>query len=305
MFLRWALGILAIGLMTTTVYRPHILQGEAGSAVFPPRRIASLSLATDEILLALVPAERIAALTYLADDPRFSNVVVEARTVRHRVRANAEQVIALQPDLILLAAYTSAATKDLLYQAGVALFEFHLYDSLDGIQQNILAVGQAVGEEEHARDLVEEMDRQLETLKVRLAGVSRLRVLYYAAGGFTAGSGTTMDDLITRAGGRNLATEAGIQQFKKISLETLVALNPEAILVSGEPEQEGLRELLMADPALQGVQAIRAGRVHVIPLPYVSSLSHHIIKGVEIMAYVLHPEAFAGAFAEAFATAGG
>ena len=279
-------------LMALVVYHPHTLRGESSPLVFPPRRVVSLTLATDEILLALVSPERIAALTYLADDLRFSNVVAEGRAVRHRVRANAEQVIALRPDLILLAAYTDAAPKELLRQAGVSLFELRLYDSLDSIQQSILAVGQAIGEEERARSLVADMEQRLEAVRARVANAVRPRVLYYAAGGFTAGSGTTMDDMIASAGGQNLAAEAGIKGFKKISTETLVALNPETILVNEERGQEGLWGLLLADPTLQDVEAIRTRHVHVIPRPYLSTLSHHIVKGVEAIAQALHPEAF-------------
>lgn len=201
MFLRWIAAALAAGVMAVIVYRPHTLQGEAAFGAFPPKRIVSLTLATDEILLALVAPERIAALTYLADDPRFSNVGVEAETVHGRVRANAEQVIALGPDLVLVSAYTGATTKALLREAGVSLFEFHLDDSLDRVRRNILAVGRAVGEEEHARALVRELESRLERLRARVAGLSRPRVLHYGGGGFVAGSETSIDDMISHAGG--------------------------------------------------------------------------------------------------------
>lgn len=293
MLLRGIIGALSAGVVMTVVYRPHTLPGEPPSVVFPPRCIISMTLASDEILLALVPPARIAALTYLADDPRFSNVVAEARRIPHKVRANAEQVIALQPDLIIVAAYTSATVKALLHDTGISLLELQRSDTLAGVQQNILAMGQAVGEADQAQGLVAEMARRLQDLQQRVAGAQRTRVLYYAAGGFTAGSGTTMDEMITAAGGRNLAAEAGIQRFKQISQETLVALNPAAILVSGEQGQEGLRERLLADPTLQDIEAVRAGRVYVLPRSYASTLSHHLVKCVEVIARALHPEAFA------------
>lgn len=288
-------GVLIVVLMAGLVYRPHLLQGDLTPPVFPPQRIVSLNLVADEILLALTPPERIAALTYLADDPGFSNVVAESQHVPHKVRANAEQVIALRPDLVIVAAYTSATVKAPLYETGIPLLELQQFGSLAHVQQNILAIGQATGETGKARALVAEMARRLQELQQRVAGAQRTRVLYYAAGGFTAGSGTTMDEMITHAGGRNVATEAGIQRSKKISQETLVALNPAVILVSGEYGQEGLRELLLADPTLQDVEAIRNGRVHVISRPYASTVSHYVVKGVEAIAQALHPDAFTGA----------
>jgi iron complex transport system substrate-binding protein len=288
-------GGLIVLLVAGFVYRPHLLQGDLTPPVFPPHRIVSLNLAADEILLALTPPERIAALTDLADDPRVSNVVAEARGIPHKVRANAEQVIALQPDLVIVAAFTSAAVKALLREAGVPLLELHQFTSLAAVTQNILAVGHALGEIDKARALVAEMERHLGEVRQRVANAPRPRVLYYSPGGFTAGSGTMMDEMITGAGGQNVATEVGIRQAKKISQEKIVVLNPAVILVSGDPRREGLRELLLADPTLQDVEAIRHGRVHTIPRPYTTTVSQYVVQCMEAIAQVLHPDLFPGA----------
>lgn len=290
--LRWMIGMLALLLIGGVVYRPHHLRGEPVSSAFPPQRIVSLTLATDEMLLALAPPTRIVALTYLADDVRYSNVVAEAQSVPYRVRANAEQVLALRPDLVLVAAYTSAAVKALLGETGIRLIELQPYDSLARLRHNIQLVGQAIGEEERAYSLIADMDERLEAVRARVAHKTPLRVISYSAGGFAAGSGTIMHELITSSGGQNVAAEAGIRGTKKMSLETLVALNPAAILTSGERGQVGLRELLLADPALQAVEAIQRRAVYVLPRPYAVSVSHHIVKSAEVIARALHPEAF-------------
>jgi iron complex transport system substrate-binding protein len=274
------------------VYRPHPLQGDFPPPVFPPQRIVSLNLAADEVLLALTPPTRIAALTYLADDPRYSNVTADARAISHKVKANAEQVLALQPDLIIVSAHTNAAVKALLRTTGVALLELQQFTSLAEVEQNILAIGRAIGEADKARALVALMERRFQEVRRRVANSPRPRVLYYAAGGFVLGKGTTMDDMIAYAGGQNVALEAGVQQAKKMSQETLVVLNPEVILVSGEYGQEGLRELLLADPTLQEVGAIRAGRVYALPRTYTSTVSQYVVQCVEAIARLLHPEAF-------------
>lgn len=289
---RWVGGGLIVLLVAGVVYRPHLLQGDLTPPVFPPRRIVSLTLAADEILLALTPPERIAALTYLADDPRVSNVVAEARGIPHKVKANAEQVLALQPDLIIVSAHTNAAVKGLLQTTGVSLLELRSFLSLADVKANILAIGQATGTADKAHALVAMMERRFQEVQQRVAGSPQPRVLYYAAGGFVLGKGTTMDEMIAYAGGRNAALEAGVQGGKKISQEKVVALNPAVILVSGEDQQEGLRELLLADPTLQDVEAIRAGRVYAIPRAYTSTVSHYVVKCVEAIARVLHPDVF-------------
>jgi iron complex transport system substrate-binding protein len=261
-----------------------------------PTRIVSLTLATDEVLLALVSPRRIAALSELADDRRFSNVGAEARAVRGRASgASAELIVAASPDLVLLAAYTDAATRELLRAVGITLVELRLYGSIAQIEDNILTIGRAVGAPERARSLVHDMERRLSELRGRLRSLGRPRVLYCGRGGFTAGAETSIGEIITLAGGENVATRAGVRGFEKLSREMLVVLDPEVILVSSTGEERrGLKDLLLADPVLKPVAAVRAGRVYALPHSYLNTLSHHIVRAVEATARLLHPEAFAG-----------
>lgn len=312
----WGTGLLTLGLLVVWVYRPHVLRGETSPPAFPPQRIVSLTLAADEILLALIPAERILGLTYLADDPHYSNVVEAARQVRYKLRSSAEQVIALQPDLVIASAsaYTGVTARSLIRETGIPLLELPWHDSFGGVQKNILTIGRAVGAPQQARALVADMDRRLAAVQDRVAGSPRPRVLYYLPGGFSAGSGTTMDEMIGRAGGLNVVTAAGLQGIKQLSRESLISLNPAVILVGGTPDKENgddpphvrkrspfsfqphhgsLRSLLLADPSLADTDAVQTGQVYVVPRSYIGSLSHAIVNGVEAIACLLHPHAFA------------
>ncbi len=297
MFVRLAIGGITVALLSLLVYRPHTLYGKPAPSAFPPQRVVSLSLTADEILLALLPPKRIAALTHLADNATYSNVVAKARAVPHRVQANAEQVIALQPDLVVVSAsaHTGGTARALLRQTGIPLFPLQWHESLSGIRQSIIEVGRAVGEEPKARALVADMEQRLRAVQSRIADAYHPRVLYFAPDGFTAGKKTNIDEMITIAGGRNIAALAGIEYFRKISHETLVMLNPEIILLSHDPQSAAPQEVyqwLYAQPALRDVAAIQEGRVYAVPRPYLDVLSHHVIKGVEAIARLLHPDAF-------------
>lgn len=290
----WLVGVL---MLTVFVYREHVVHGQVSSPVFPPQRIVSMTLAGDEILLALIPTGRILGLTWLVDDPRYSHSVETARQVRHKVSADAEQVIALRPDLVIVSAsaYTGVTARSLLRASGIPLCEIARHESFAGVQRNILAVGRAVGALPQARRLVANMDRRLRAVRERVARAPHPRTLYYFPGGFTAGHGTTLNEMIGRAGGLNVAAEAGLHGVKQLSRETLIQLNPAVILVGGETGQEGtgsLRPVLLADASLATIDAIQQRRVYVVPGPSVSSLSHHIVNGVERMARLLHPRAF-------------
>jgi iron complex transport system substrate-binding protein len=272
---------------------PKVLIDQTGRRVVLPKkpeRIVSVTLATDEILLALVEPPRLLGVTYLAVDDRLSNMTREAAAVPHIVRADAEQIISLQPDLVFVASYLRGEFIRLLQAAGLVLFQFHEYGSIAEIQQNIRLIGQVVGEEARAEALVAAMRARLHALAARLGPVGeRPRVLFWGAHGYTAGRLTSLDDLITYAGGENLAATYGIIGPAHLSAEQVLAMNPHVIL-SGSLDQSAQRGMppALMHPALQGTDAVRQGRVYTIASRYLVTISQFIVDGVEEFARLLH-----------------
>jgi iron complex transport system substrate-binding protein len=272
---------------------PKVLIDQTGRPVVLPQkptRIVSVTLATDEILLALVEPSRLIGVTYLAADERLSNMTQEAAAIPYKVQADPEQIISLQPDLVFVASFLRGEFIRLLQAAGLVLFQFQEYDSIAEIEQNIRLIGQVVGEEAKADALVATMQARLQALaeRLRLIG-NRPRVLYWGSHGYTAGRMTSMDELITYAGGENLAATYGIIGSVNLSAEQVLAMNPQ-VIVSGTLDhgaQPGLPLALM-HPALQGTDALQHGRVYTIPSRYLVTSSQCIVDGVEAFARVLH-----------------
>src|SRR5271166_4418885 len=72
-----------------------------------PRRIVSLALSDDEILLALVAPDRLAGLTYLIDGPTSTpSAPLAPRSAARATEENPEEILALRPDLVVSAGYT-------------------------------------------------------------------------------------------------------------------------------------------------------------------------------------------------------
>ncbi|MFY9268721.1 MAG: ABC transporter substrate-binding protein [Candidatus Manganitrophaceae bacterium] len=259
-----------------------------------PQRIVSLTLGSDEILLSLVDPKRIVAVTHLAVDPKVSHVAEASKAIPNRIQAGLEQVVALRPDRVITASYTPADVVNQLKEAGLPVERLEFFPSVDGIKQNIRAVGKAVGEEKRAEALVAEMERRLRQIAERVAGSRRRTVLFYSPTGVVAGKGTTFDEIATLAGARNLAAVAGIVGHQKISAERLIELDPEIILVSDwNPEEPDFDRKVISDPALQSLSAVRNRRVVIVPEKNLSTVSQYIVNGVEEIARVIHPERFA------------
>lgn len=257
-----------------------------------PRKIASLTLATDELLSELVPVERIVCVTHLVDDGEISNVAGRYPASMPRLRdQDTERLLGLAPDLVCVAPYNSADFLKVLERTGLTTYRNNAFHGLDEIEAGITALGEQVGEPDRARALAGRMRARRKELAERLRGESkRPRVLYWSAG-FTSGSGTSIDDLIREAGASNVAVERGLQGPIEISPEQVIAADPEIILTARWSADQ--RESRIANhPLLRNLRAVRENRVIEIEGKYLLSVSHFVVEGVERLARRLHPILF-------------
>jgi iron complex transport system substrate-binding protein len=247
-----------------------------------PQRIVSTTLSTDEILLAICPATRITGFSSSAFDPKFSNIVSEARASAKPSVENAEQILRLEPDLIFVASYSRAETVEQLQAAGATVFRFANFISIEDIKQNIRTVGYAIGEDERAEALVEQVERDLSAIRARVpAGGKRPRVMSFSADGYTAGSGTLFDDIARYAGAINVAAEQGLEGFPRISAEQVAAWQPDFIIAGAdEGALEDTRRRLLANPAVAATNAARNGRIVLIDNRYFLTVSQYVVRAV-------------------------
>jgi len=263
-----------------------------------PERIITLSLGLDEIVMALAGPERFAAISDVARSA-YSNVADLAAQVPETVTADLEHVLGLQPDLLLL---DNFAQPDLVVQAraaGLTIVVTDLHDSFEEHLENLDFLGRVLGEEAQAAVVREMLEHRAADLAQRIEaarqsrGGSAPRVLHLTPSLHVPADGTTSEDIIVRAGGVNVATEAGLEGWQQISLETIAELNPEVIIYD-EFDADRLRTETLEHPSLAGVPAIRDGRAYEIPSRYLSTLSFWNLRGAEELARYLWPEAFEG-----------
>mgnify|MGYP001100216466 CR=1 FL=1 len=250
-------------------------------------RIISVTLATDEILLSLVEPKRIAALSALADDPHYSNVVEQAKAVQNRVQANAEQVLALNPDLVFYAAYNQPAFVATIQKAGVRAREVRSVQTLRDIGESIRQIGKDIGEEPKAEALARNFESRIEAVRQAGKNVGAKSVLYYD-NRWIAGKNTIIDDMITAAGATNYAAAQGIEGNKEISAEVLSTWNPDVVLIVGD-ELRGLDFATMQKKhaELAGMEAVRAGRAYEVPARVFGSLSQYAAGAPEMLESVI------------------
>jgi iron complex transport system substrate-binding protein len=258
----------------------------------PPQRIVSAYLAVDEILAELVDPARVVGVSAYADDPATSNCRGVYAPAIPRTRAEPEGVVALEPDLVFITGYTRAESVHILERAGIPLVRFGRFDSFAEVLTNVALVGAAVGEDQGAARMIADAQRRIDAVTRRAEGLPRPRVLYYDAPGFTAGAGTLIGEMIERAGGRNAMAEVGMRGAGKVGMETLLALEADVILLPTYGENADAVAALRQSELWKQLPAVRRGRVHAVSAAWMTSVSHHTVRGLELVAALLHPEIF-------------
>ncbi len=267
------------------------LAAGAGLAAAPPQRICSLSLAGDELLVLLVPPERLVCVSTFADDPELSNVAGRVPKTVPRLVGRIEPVLARQPDLVVVAPWNDASFVDLLGRSGVPTYVLPEADTFAEIRAALLDLGRRVGAESRAAEAASALDGRLAALDARLAGLGhRPRVLSFSRL-IVAGAGTTADALIARAGGVNAAAEIGLRGHKQVPLERIIALDPDWLLLGFDPGEDA-DTLLDAYPLLRATRAAREGRVVVLSPRLLTAVSPFLVEGAESLARTLHPGRF-------------
>ena len=250
-----------------------------------PERIISLSPSNDEILCALVDEKRIAGLSKFSKDEETSYVAEAARRINSFVDRNAEQIVSLQPDLALAARYAKVDLRGLLAETGTPLIVTTDFRNFADIEANLRLIGRAVGEETRAEAVIEEMRRKLDAARSRLRPErAGLRVLYLASGNFSSGSGTSIHEILTAAGLKNAAAEAGIKGHVKLAPEQIIGIDTDLILIaSGYERDRGFRQALENDAQLSAIKAIREKRIVEVQARGALTVSHHVADAVEAL----------------------
>ncbi|HEY4532838.1 MAG TPA: ABC transporter substrate-binding protein [Fusobacterium sp.] len=258
------------------------------------RKIISLTLSGDEMLLSLVEADRIAALSgRINQDTDVSNVVKQAEMFP-KIENNLEKIIELEPDFVIAADWMK---KELLLQIremGIPIYVYKTPDSFEEQKKLILDLASFLGEKKRGEEITNNMQKRLEVLQKKISvhpKTEKLRVLLYTSFETTSGEKTTFDDMLKQIGAVNVASEIGICGSKQISKEIVIDSNPDIIIIpvwkSYNTEEES-SEKIFQDPGFQTVKAVREKKVYFLPYRQLTPTSQYMIDGMEALAEVIY-----------------
>ncbi|HYP79763.1 MAG TPA: ABC transporter substrate-binding protein [Steroidobacteraceae bacterium] len=214
-----------------------------------PQRIVSLNLCVDQLLLQLVPPERIASITWLSrseGDPQLLPLA-QRLPVNH---GSAEEVLASHPDLVIAGRFTTSATRRLLQKAGVPLLEIDPATDWEGIRRTTREIAAAVQAGARGEELIAAMDADLALLRSRPAHAPVRAIGWGGAADDVPGRDTLFNTILETAGAINLGARAtGPASF---DIEQVLRVQPQVLLRGAAyAAAPAMRNQIAAHPALR------------------------------------------------------
>jgi len=231
-----------------------------------PQRWVSAGGALSEWVSALGGESKLVGVDTTSQHPQS---LKKLPSIGYQRSLSAEGILNLRPDILI--GTEEMGPPPVIAQVKSAKVQVELFSAqpdLPTLEKNVTHLGQLLGAQAQAAQLLESYQQQLTAQKARVAELQTkhkapgVLVLIGHAGGkpLIAGKDTAADWLLQRAGGHNLATHTG---YKPFSVESLAGLDPEVLVfadraLSGEAAKAAL---FKENPILNSSRAAKAGRV--------------------------------------------
>ncbi len=206
-----------------------ILSARNVAAETPPIKVASINLCADQLVLLLADKEQIRSLSTLSHDEAGSFYFEKARSFPTN-DGHAEEILTLQPDVVIVGQYSNKHTVALLKEVGLTLQTLPIANSIEAVLDNILNVAKWVGHRQRGEALIATLRNRL--LALESPQESRPLAAVYDPNGYTSGGQSVRGQIMEYAGWRNAASLAGIESYGKLTLEAIIKLQPDALIES-------------------------------------------------------------------------
>lgn len=289
------ISFLVLLLLSNTAFGISVTddRGQQVELARPPERIVSLAPSCTEILFALSLSQKIVGVTTYCNFPKEA---LDKEKVGTITEVELEKLLALQPDLVVASSLNPPDLLKRLEELGIPVY---LADpqNIEGVLSSIDRIAKICGVEEKGEMLVSNLRKRIKEIEGTTAKIPEeqkpfiFHMLWHQPI-WTAGKGTFVDELIKKAGGKNIVSD--LEGYSNIELEELLRRNPDIItVVENHGDAQNLPyQFLLQDERLKSIKAVKEGRVFRVDSDIVSRPGPRIVQALEIFAKIIHPEIF-------------
>ncbi len=265
-----------------------------------PMNIASMILGTDEILLGMVGAERVAGLSGQTGNGDTISHVAQRGDQFPTIENNFETLISLKPDLVIGSSWINSALLQQIKDAKIPYYGYQSPNTIEAQLNVIKNFSKVLGETEAGKRLTDNIGARIDKIKQgakKIHPSDAVTILPYNMHGKTNAKGTIVDEVINMIGAKNAATQAGLEKRAKIAKEKIIEIDPDYILMMawGKDSLDKFDEFvadMKQDPSLKNVKAIKNNHVIIEKGRYFTVVTQHLIDGIEYLAKAVYPEVY-------------
>lgn len=251
-----------------------------------PKRIVSLSPSTTELIYAIGAGKDVVGVTNYDDYPPEVKSVAK---VGGYEGPNIEAILAQKPDIVFASNLSGKDQMETIKKSGIPVVVLEA-QNINQIYDSIKILGEITGNVEKGNEIISSMKDKIKEINDKVKDLPKVNVFYVVDtnGNWTAGKGTFIDELITLAGGNNVASDAN--GWAQYSMEKLMQKNPDVIITSQHATNANNIKNM---PGYKDTKAAKDGKIFIISNDdIITKPSNRIVLGLEEIAKDLHPEAF-------------
>jgi iron complex transport system substrate-binding protein len=253
-----------------------------------PQRVVSLAPSVTETLFALGFGDRLVGVTTSCDYPAEARKIPK---IGGFMSPSLETIVAKRPDVVIgVSSATDPAKAREMERLGLRVTLISLA-SVSDILSSIKSIARFLGRPQAGEKLVRKITLQMDQVRERVASAPRRSTLLLVGLRplIAVGGKNFIDELITLAGGKNIASDAD-QPWLNLPDEYVVAKAPQVIIQAGMGSERGTSLQYWGD--LKSIPAVKEGRVYSYPSDKILRPGPRVGEGLEEIARLVHPECF-------------
>ncbi|MBU5331775.1 MAG: ABC transporter substrate-binding protein [Anaerocolumna aminovalerica] len=270
-----------------TKYPVTITDSEGTEVTFDSEPIKVVSMAPNitETVYQLELESKLVGRTDYCDFPKEALSVESVGTLTN---PDIEKIISLEPDIVIASTHFSEESNKKLTDLGVKVIVLYAANDVEGAYSIIETMGTIFNVNEAAATAVKDMQMSIEETKALIKGLDKPSVYYVVGfgeyGDYTAGGDTFISQMLTEAGGNNIAQAVSGWSY---TLESLVEADPDIIIIS-----EDMKSDFETAENYKDLTAVKNGRVYGIDKNIIERQGYRNAEGLRTLAEIMHPEAF-------------
>lgn len=257
-------------------------------------KIVSTAPSNTEILTALGMGDKIVCMdTYSEGIEGVKEDVVKMDFTA----PDAEEIIGLEPDIIIASGYNKAGSSDdpfkSLSDAGIPVVYIPSSESIEGIYKDIEFVASVVNQEDKGKEIIDGMKSDIEKITAIGKTIKDKKKVYFEIGPaptlYSVGNSTFINEMIEIVGAENIFAKEN--SWISPSEESVIDANPDVILTTVNYVENPTEEIKSRE-GWEHINAVKNNQVYSIDSNSASRPTQNIIKALKEIAKATYPDKY-------------